>query len=118
MAKICHTETQKKWDSSINNSPEGKLKINPEDSDGVFTGRHEGKSKDLVGRCFEAGGGQPHRIWFVVPATNHLYMGKFVNNDSISGHRFLIDVDTMSVHKEAANKREALADDWTAERPT
>ena len=116
MAKICHTESTKKWDSKITGVSEGNLKINPEDSDGVFTGKHEGKAKDLFGRCFEAGGGLPHRIWFVVPATNHLYMGHFLNDDKIQGKRFIIDVDTLTVEK--ADPRAALADDWTAERPT
>jgi len=118
MAKICHTESTKKWDSKIMNVSEGNLEIKAEDNDGVFKGKHEGKNKDLFGRCFEEGGGLPHRIWFVVPATNHLYIGKFVNNDKITGHRFLIDVDTGTVQIEKSKEKEAVADDWTAERPT
>jgi hypothetical protein len=70
------------------------MTIQKENADGTFTGEHEvrGKKLALLGRCYEEGGGKPHRIfWLVVPATGFLYSGTLTNDKLIEGHRSPLD---------------------------
>jgi len=100
---------------------EGDIRIEAEDGDGSFRGRHEGKGQDIAGQCFEEDGGLPHRIMFILPDRNpqYLYVGVIdVSGDphKIKGRRF--DFTTVVEAKRADDQAEILADDdWTAERP-
>jgi hypothetical protein len=125
MAHKCNTDGGKKWKSTIKrfggDEDDGFIKINKEDSDGVFTGKHEKSSHDLFGRCRETSG---DAIWFVVPSNNHLYIGKLLDEENIQGQRFMIDVDTLTVHPDLFDKsddegEEAPVDDeWVAVKTT
>lgn len=123
MAHKCNTEDDgKKWNSKVKGNPDGKFEIKKEDSKGLFSGKHEvGTDKfDLYGKCFEASGGNLDRIWFVVPETDHLYIGDIDLTGAdpvITGHRFVIDVASGDVHLDPIAPAPPDADDGETAPP-
>lgn len=117
MTHKCKATDSRPWLSKINNVDEGEITVGTEDADGGFRGRHKGLNKDTAGLCFKAGGGQPDKILFVVPANNpeYLYIGAIDGSgESLAGQRLSF---TAFFETKADTKAALLGDDWTAEKP-
>jgi len=119
MTHKCKATDSRPWLSKINNVDEGEITVGTEDSDGRFRGRHKGQNKDTAGLCFKAGGGQPDKILFVVPANNpeFIYIGAIDVSqpiEKIAGQRLSF---TDFFQTQADTKAALLGDEWTAEKP-
>lgn len=119
MAHKCKSSELTPWRSRAGSS-RADIIIDPEGGNGRFRGRHRDTTNpppppppplpenELEGRCFEASGPLPDRIWFYVPELKHLYFGVInANGDQIEGTRFRFD----SEEKEAMLSGD---DDWVA----
>lgn len=94
MAHKCKANAADPWRSKINGASEGDITIETEGSDGRFTGTHKdlnNQDRPLHGRCYEASGPLPDRIWFEVPDLDYLYVGViYPDGKRVDGTRFTV----------------------------
>jgi len=114
MAHKCKATDSRPWISTLKGTvDDGEITIGTENGNGQFKGKHKKTGKDLIGNCFEAGGGKPDKITFVVPdrQPEFLYFGVIDSSgEKITGRRLTFP--------DAFDAIALTDDDWTAEKPT